>query len=236
MEIQNFLSEGEKFFLPNLSVDTVIIGYEDKQLKCLLLQVGDKWLLPGGYLRRDQSVEEAAQAVLSDRAGLSDPHLQFLSVFGQSGRNFSEEWSRFFEKNQMVWDKNSWVNDRFVSLVYYSLVNIKVTQPKIGVFDKAYGWFPLNDLPEMWMDHQQMVLTAKKHLMQTVVDNPIIYNLLPEYFTMPDLHQLHQIILEKEVDRSRFQKKMLSLDIFERLAEQPKDKPGRNPFQYRIKK
>ena len=91
MDFRKFIEQGEKLFLPNLSVDMVIIGFHEEKLKCLLLQIGDRWLLPGGYIFRSESVEAATVRILKERTGLLDPHFKFLSVFGGEDRNFTEE-------------------------------------------------------------------------------------------------------------------------------------------------
>ena len=80
MDIQDFLQHANELYLPQLSVDIAIVGYEEKELKCLLLQIGDKWLLPGGFIGRDESVDQAAVKVLKERTGLENSHLKFLSV------------------------------------------------------------------------------------------------------------------------------------------------------------
>ena len=87
----------------------------------------------------------------------------------------------------------------------------------------------------MWMDHKDIVLTARKQLRKDIRQEHTTYNLLPEVFTMPDLYQLHQAILGEKIDRSRFQKTMLATGLFERLPKLEKKSPGRNPYQYRIK-
>jgi hypothetical protein len=88
----------------------------------------------------------------------------------------------------------------------------------------------------MWMDHRDIVLEAKERLKEDVQQEPLTYNLLPTEFTMPQLHQLHQTILEETLDRSRFQKKMIGSGFFERLPKLQTDAPGRKPYQYRVKK
>lgn len=234
MDIQNFLERGADYFLPNLSVDLVIIGYKDDELKCLLLKIGDKWLLPGGHIRREESVEYAAIRVLKDRTGLGNPHLKFLSVFGDHNRKFTREWKAFFEKSGLAWKDDCWLNSRFVTLAYYSLVNIDETHPTVGGFDESFAWFNFEDLPDMWMDHKSIVQEARNRLKEDIRQEQVSYKLLPDPFTMPELHQLHQTILEEKIDRSRFQKKMLSIGIFERLPKRQKESPGRNPYQYRV--
>ena len=236
MHFQEFIEEGEKKYLPNLSVDMVIIGYHEAKLKCLLLQIGDKWLLPGGYVLRTESVEDATVRILRERTGLKHPHFKFLSVFGGEDRKFTEEWKQFFEENHLPFKENTWLNDRFVTLAHYSLVDFEKTKPIIGNLDDAFAWFSINELPKMWMDHKEIVLTAKKRLKEDIQHEQLTYNLLPKEFTMPQLHGLHQTILEENLDRSRFQKKMIASGAFERLPKLKKETPGRNPYQYRVKK
>lgn len=235
MNLKTFLEQGTDHFLPNLSIDLVIIGYQEKTLKCLLLQIGDKWLLPGGYIRIEESVNNAAKRILKDRTGLEDAHLKFLSVFGDPDRRFTEEWKAFLEKSGLSWRDDYWFNARFVTLAYYSLVNIDQTTPVVGGFDESFAWFNFDELPPMWMDHQSIVLEARNRLKEDLRQELVSYNLLPDRFTMPELHQLHQTILEEKLDRSRFQKKMLSTGLFERLPKRQKKSPGRNPYLYRVK-
>ncbi len=235
MDYQKLLAHGNDYFLPNLSIDLVIIGYEEDDLKCLLLKFGDKWLVPGGYVKIEESVDESVKRILEERTSLEDPHLKFLSVFGNHDREFSEEFKAFFKKSGMTWNKDYWFNNRFVTLAYYSLVNIEHTHPQVDDFFSDYAWFSFDDLPDMWMDHKSIVLKARNRLKEDAKHEVVVHNLLSKAFTMPELHQLYQSILEKKLDRSRFQKKMLSLGVFERLPELKKESRGRNPYQYRQK-
>lgn len=236
MDVKEVLENGHLYFLPNLSVDTVIIGYRNNSLQCLLLKAGEKWLLPGGYVKNDESVEEAAYNILKMRTGLEDTYLKFLAVFGDKDRRFLEVGKKLLKRLGMEWSEDYWLNNRFVSLAYYALVNIEETHPSVGFFDEAFAWFDFEDLPEMWMDHKDIVLTAQKQLRRDARREYATYNLLPEVFTMPDLHELHQTILGEKIDRSRFQKTMLGTGLFERLPKLQKKSPGRNPYQYRLKK
>lgn len=234
-DLKRFLERGNEFILPNLSIDMVIIGYRDEELKCLLLQIDDKWMLPGGFILKDESVEDAVKRVLKERTSLHDTHFKFLEVFGDKERRFKEMWKEFYEKSGLTWTDDCWLNSRFITLAYYALVNIEHTFPALNEIDQAFAWFSFDDLPTMWMDHKSIVLSARNRLKEDMKQEQITFNLLPTEFTMPQLHQLHQIILEEKLDRSRFQKKMLSSNLFERLSEQHKDSPGRNPYHYRIK-
>ncbi|WP_168731216.1 NUDIX hydrolase [Robertkochia marina] len=235
MDIRSFFEYGHEEYLPHLSSDVVVIGYAEEKLKCLLLRIGARWLLPGGFIKLDESVEEAASRILTERTGLNDPHLKFLSVFGKSERNFAEEWKEHLEKFGVSWKQDLWINKRFVSLAYYSLVNIPDTHPVTGPLDEAFGWFDLDELPPMWMDHRDIALMARHKLRSDIRKDLVTHHLLPRHFTMPQLHQLHQVILNKDLDRSRFQKQMLATGFFERLPKLQKETRGRNPYQYRIK-
>lgn len=236
MDLKNFLEQGFDYFLPNLSIDLVIIGYDDNTLKCLLLKIGDKWLLPGGYIGRDESVPDAAVRILQHRTGIAEPHLKFLAVFGDRNRRFTDEWRAFWEKIGQEWKEDSWLNTRFITLAYYSLVDIGNTFPAVHDFDEDFGWFDFDELPDMWMDHRSIVLEARNRLKEDIKHEEVTYKLLPGQFTMPELHQLHEAILETKLDRSRFQKKMLSTGMFERLPKRQQETPGSNPYQYRVKK
>ena len=236
MDLKEFLEKGSDHFLPNLSIDLVIIGYQQNELKCLLLKIGEKWILPGGYIGREESVDDAAIRILKERTGLADPHLKFLSVFGDRNRRFTEEWKDFLKESDIPWDEESWFNDRFVTLAYYSLVNLENTHPVVHSIDEDFCWSNFAELPQMWMDHGSIISQARNRLKEDIQQQPVTFNLLPSQFTMPELHQLHQTILEEPLDRSRFQKKMLASGIFERLPKRHQELPGRNPFQYQVKK
>ena len=235
MDVEDFLQNGTQTYLPNLSLDHVILGYEEGQLKCLLLQTGERWNLPGGLIKREESVEEAVDRVLSERTGLSHGHREFLAVFGKRDRSFAEQWRQMLESMGHHWKPDFWINDRFVTLGYYSLVNIQQVSPIKGEYNQDIAWFSLQELPPMWMDHKDIALFAHLKLKQDLKEQLASHHLLDAEFTMPELHRLHQAILEQELDRSRFQKKMLSSGKFERLTQKKTEKRGRSPFQYRAK-
>ena len=236
MDAKKILEKGAEMFLPNLSIDLVIVGYDGDGLKCLLLRVGEKWVLPGGYVKRDESVESAMRRTLKERTSLENPFYKFLAVFGNKERHFGQEFKSSFAANGIPWDESYWINDRFVTLSYYSLVNMDETHPSISGFDEEFGWFSFKSLPPMWMDHKEIVLTARKQLKKDIDFDLLTPNLLPPQFTMPQLHRLHEAIRGETLDRSRFQKRMLATGQLERLSKLKKDTRGSNPYQYKVKK
>lgn len=237
MDMKKFLLEGQNEFLPNLSIDHVIVGYQHQQLQCLLLRIEDKWILPGGYVGRQEAVDHASIRILKERTGLHAPHLKFLSVFGNSERRFGSHWEQLVTRiSGIPFNKDFWINDRFVTLAYYSLVPIEKVEVMAGEYDEEIAWHSFDALPEMWLDHKEIANTARQKLKTDLQSDQLSFNLLPEEFTMPELHQLHEHILDKKIDRSRFQKTMLAGGQFERLPERKKESPGRNPYLYKVKK
>lgn len=235
MNVQEIIQNGASYFLPNLSIDTVVLTYHQGEIKCLLLRIGEKWLLPGGYIKRDEDVEQAFESIIKNRTGLDCVHHKFLKVFGKSDRKFGEVLEQFFVSKGVRFEADSWMNERFVSLAYYALVPYASTQPEISEFDEEYKWFSLSDLPPMWMDHMLITREALDKLRKDVQTEYNAHHLLGNRFTMPELHKLQELILGEQIDRSRFQKKMLSLDRFERLPKVKTQSAGRSPFEYKLK-
>ena len=212
------------------------MGYEKGSIKCLLLRVADQLALPGGFIKRNESVEDASTRILSERIGMSRTHSNFLAVFGHEDRQFQAQWRKLLADMQLPWEDDYWINERFVTLAHYALVNMADSEVRPGEFVDEIAWIDFNELPRMWVDHRSIALAARERLKEDVKKDQISYKLLPEPFTMPELHRLHQAILEKKLDRSRFQKNMLSTGRFERLQQIVRETPGRNPFQYREKR
>jgi ADP-ribose pyrophosphatase YjhB (NUDIX family) len=235
MELQKILEHGERYFLSNLSIDLVIIGYKNGKLKCLLLKLGNKWVLPGGYIKIKESTDDAVTRILEERTRLKNPHFKFLDVFGNKDRKFTEEFKAFFDKKKLPWREDYWINNRFVTMAYYSLVAIDDTDSKPGDFDEAAHWFSFDNLPDIGLDHGAILDTARTRLKEDIQREQLTYNLMPNEFTMPQLHSLHQTILMKSLDRSRFQKKILASGMFKRLPKVKKETPGSNPYQYSLK-
>lgn len=236
MDIKEIIRKGSELFLPNLSIEIAVIGFQDNELKILLLEFDNKWMLPGGYIYQDESVDDASKRILFERTGLHHYFMKIFQVFGSASRSFPEEIRLILEKIDVHWSDGRWMGDRFISTAFYALVDINQVNPNGGMFSQTTKWCHLKDLPDMWFDHKEIGIEALKKLKEDVATSHHSYNMLPEKFTMPELHQLQEQILEKKLDRSRFQKKMLSLDLFERLPEPKEGVPHRRPFLYKLKK
>ena len=232
MDLKNIIGQSSEQYLPHLSVDNVIFGYQDGKLQCLLLQFGDRWLLPGGHIGKDEDVKEAARRVVKACTSLGEEFLHFFNVFGGVNRNFFDDFKRLLGNKNLPLEDGHPLLQRHITLGFIALVQIEKVSLKVGDFDDAIAWHPVDELPMMVGDHAEIIQNACEYLIGLNDYSPIGHHLLPDYFTMPQLHKLTQIISGRELDRSRFQKKMLSLDIYKRHEEITTSVRGRNPYLY----
>ena len=229
---------GEQVFLPHISLDCVIFGYEQNQVKVLLTEIQPQhWMLPGGYIKRTESLDEAAHRTLKERSGLENIFLKQFHTFGDRDREFSQEIEDFMRTYDpdLKAPKELWIAKRFISVGYYALVRIEDTKPQPGFFAGRFDWHPIRQLPHTVLDHGHIATKAFEFLCEDLTSKDVAHHLLPRKFTMPELHQLHESILNKKLDRSRFQKKMLALGIYERLPEMKEGVPHKRPYLYRFK-
>ncbi len=227
---RDFVENGQKTYLRHLSVDCVIFGFHENELKVLLIRWKDgPWCLPGGFVKKEESLNTSASRILEERTGLNDIFLQQFHVFGDANR----------EKNKKNFNsklKNSWIMDRFVTVGYYALVEYSKVKPKPDWLSDECSWWDIHSIPSLVYDHNEILEKALEVLRLSLNDHPIGYNLLPEKFTMPELQRLYETILDKEIDRRNFQKKLLSLDILVRLEERKTGGAHKAPYLYRFDK
>lgn len=238
-DLYKFVNEGYNIFLRNISIDCVIFGYHENQLKVLLNRYKkiNYCCLPGGHVKQDESTDDAAKRILNDRTGLKKIYLQQFQTFGDPNRLKNsispEEFSKVFEIEPEVL---KWLFDRMISLGYYALVEYSKVKPKPDVFAEECFWCDIHQVPALIFDHNKIIEVALKTLKMQLSHQPIGLNLLPEKFTMPELMRLYETILESNIDRRNFQKKMLSLDILIKHDERRNIGPHRAPSLYSFNK
>lgn len=232
--IKDFIVEGLEVYLPSLSLDCVIFGFHETQLKVLLLKMKNakQWCLPGGFVFKDEDVDEAAQRVLKERTGLSKIFLRQFNVFGKPKRSDSNFHREILRKDGIELDDDHWLFRRFVTIGYYALVEYSHVNPEPDNFSDHCTWRDVNDLPDLMMDHRQIATEALGTLQTHLNYHPIGYNLLPAKFTMPQLQKLYETILNKKLDRRNFQRKILSYGILKRLKEVKKGGAHKAPYLY----
>lgn len=227
----DFLKNGEQLYLRHLSIDCVIFGFHENELKVLLLKWNDgPRSLPGGFVKKEESLDDAAIRVLRERTGLKDIFLRQFYTFGDPQR----------EKNKYKYEyaaKGEWIKTtRFISVGYYALVEFSKVNPRPDIFSEDCQWIDIASVPKLVFDHNAILTKALETLRLSLNDHPIGYTLLPEKFTMPELQRLYETILGTSLDRRNFQKKMLGMEILQRLQIRKTGGAHKAPFLYRFDK
>ncbi len=219
--------------LKHISVDCVIFGFHANQLKVLLLHMkySDKWALPGGFIKVDESLETAASRTLEERTGLLDIFLKQFRVFSDPKRSKFNPAVKDLQKTEG--DQSlKWFDMRFISVGYYALVEYSKVNPKPDSFSDKCEWKSLDEIEDLIIDHELILEKALATLRRQLSYQPIGFNLLPSQFTMPELQKLYETILGKPLDRRNFQRKILSYKILNKLGERKAGQANKAPFLY----
>jgi 8-oxo-dGTP diphosphatase len=180
-----------------LAVDCVVFGLDETDLKVLLIQrklqpFQHTWALPGGFVRIDETIDEAARRELEEEAGVTDVYLEQLYTFGVLDRDPRE---------------------RVVAVAYYALAKLSDHRIRAATDAMGVGWFGLDDLPKLAFDHTEIVSRAHERLRGKVRYAPVGFELLPPRFSLTQLQRMYEIILGKELDKRNFRKKILAMDL-----------------------
>jgi 8-oxo-dGTP diphosphatase len=186
-----------------LTVDCVVFGYDEGELKVLLIERAlepfkGKWALPGGFVRLEETIDEAARRELAEEAGLKDVFLEQLYTFGTVDRDPRE---------------------RVVSVAYYALVKLAAYNTKAATDAADAKWFPISKVPKLAFDHADILATALTRLKGKVRYQPIGFELLPPKFTLSQLQQLYEAVLGTDLDKRNFRKKVLGFGLLVPLKE-----------------
>ncbi|WP_114752207.1 NUDIX hydrolase [Pleomorphovibrio marinus] len=229
-EIKPIKTKDEPNLIPHLTIDCVVFGFHDSNLKILLLKWKNTkgWSLPGSVVMQEESIDEAAKRILKERTGLKDIFLRQFHTFGEVKRYDLERHRNLLSH---LIERNLWY-ERAISIGYYALVDYKSVFPNPDEFTDDCEWWDLHDLPTLLFDHKQILDKAHHSLRLELNFQPIGYNLLPKKFTMPELQRLYEAILQKKIDPRNFQKKILKTGVVTRLDEVKKGVAHRAPFLY----
>lgn len=215
-------AEAKEIYLPHISVDPVVFGFDENELKVLLVRMHYKkqWLLPGGFILKDEDLDEGVMRVLKSRAGVTNVFLEEFGVFGRKNRS-----EHYFEE----FDETLFQKQRFISIGYYALYNSAEIEPVMDDVSEACEWVYLKQLTEidLAMDHREIIEKALLTLREKIAFKPIGYNLMPEKFTLPELQKLYEAILGKELNRGNFYRKIKNLGVLKKLDEQKYRGPHR---------
>ncbi|WP_374950181.1 NUDIX domain-containing protein, partial [Mucilaginibacter sp.] len=206
-ELEDFSAEAYRIYLDHISIDCVVFGFHEGQMKVLMLKSKNEegWQLPGGFVLKDEPIDDAATRILATRTGIDKIFLQQFKVFGNPGRNkqHNEMYDNLIERGK------NFFSHRFISIGYYALVDFFDVIPTPDQFSDICTWRDLDDLPQFLLDHELIFKSALDTLRVQLNYQPIGYNLMPKEFTMPELQKLYETILGTKLDRRNFQRRML---------------------------
>ncbi|MGB5370059.1 MAG: NUDIX domain-containing protein [Flavobacteriaceae bacterium] len=224
-------------YIPNLAFDSVIFGFNGKQLKILVLEYHNTgfFALPGGFVKRNENVDEAAKRGLYERTGLDNIYLEQFHTFGNVNRTVPGVMRTILEANGYEIGEGNWLLDRFVSVAYYALINYNEVAPQPDSLSDSINWYAVDELPPLMMDHHHIVEKALSTLRDNLDKKLVGMNLLPEKFTMKDLQKVYEAVLGEKLRRTTFQRKILGMDILSRHEKLFTGGAHKAPYLYSFK-
>ena len=212
----NFYGEHSKVWL---SVDCIIFGFDEGKLKILIgkrkMDPGrGEWSLYGGFVASDESVDDAATRTLFELTGLRNLYMRQVGAFGNVDRDPGE---------------------RVVSVAYYALINVKDYDDELRR-EHGVEWKDINEIPQLYSDHNEMVNKARKMMQQKLSSEPVGFRLLPSLFTLTQLQKLYEAVNGEELDKRNFRKRIKEMDYIEKTELIDKTSSKRGAHLYRFNK
>ena len=202
-----------------MSVDCIIFGFDEGKLRVLIgrrhMDPGrGEWSLYGGFVRSDESINDAANRVLFDLTGLRNLYMRQVGAFGSVDRDPGE---------------------RVISIAYYALINVKDYEDELR---KEHGveWVNIDEIPELYSDHNEMIRKARKLMRQKISSEPIGFRLLPSLFTLSQLQKLYEAVHGEDLDKRNFRKRIKEMDFIEKTGLIDKTGSKRGAYLYRFNK
>ncbi|MBE7173308.1 MAG: NUDIX hydrolase [Williamsia sp.] len=202
-----------------IAVDCTIFGFDGKELKILLIKRGfeperGNWSLMGGFVQEEESFESAAARILKELTGLEDVYMEQLHAFSETDRDPIE---------------------RTISVAYFALIDIHKYEKQINANYHA-EWVSLKKSPKLIFDHARIVEMARKKLRYKAAFHPILFELLPGKFTLPQLQTLYEGVYGSIIDKRNFSRKVLSTQLLIKLKDKDKEGSKRGAFYYKLNK
>lgn len=200
-----------------LAVDCIVFGFDGETLKILLIKRGfqpekNNWSLMGGFVQPDESLDQASNRILKQLTGLEGVYLEQLQTFGDPNRDPIE---------------------RTVSVAYFALIDIHKYEAQISA-DYHAEWFPLKRTPKIIFDQQEMVELARQRIRYKAALHPILFELLPGKFTLPQLQSLYECVFNTSIDKRNFSKRVLATGLLIKLTEKDKAGSKRGAYYYQL--
>jgi 8-oxo-dGTP diphosphatase len=206
--------------IDTLSIDCLIFGFRNSELDILLIKHGEgiskgRWALPGGWIRYNESIDDAASRLLMSLTGVSNIFLEQLQAFGEVNR---------------------YPGKRVITLAYYALINAGNYSLSAGFTASDARWFKIHEVPRLPYDHNKLLRLGFQYLKHKVRHEPIGFNLLPKKFTLHQIQKLYEAILETELDKPNFRRKLLKMNLLAPCDEKQQDVSHRAASFYRFDK
>ena len=226
----------EKMFMPGIAIDTVIFGFHENRLKILLLEYEntDLFALPGGFIKKDENLNHAARRTLLDRTSLENIYLEQFYVFGDIDRHDPKPLQTIMVGKGLKYTKDHFLLKRFLTVGYYALIDYTKAIPIPDILSDKCDWHDLDHLPSLMLDHKQIIAKALETLRVNLDQKLIGFNLMPENFTMADLQSLYETVLGEKLLRTSFQRKMLNLEILQRVDKKYTGGAHKAPYLYKF--
>jgi ADP-ribose pyrophosphatase YjhB (NUDIX family) len=210
----SFYSDKDRFFV---AIDCVIFGFHEDELSLLLLKrkfepAQGMWSLMGGFLQKEESVNDAAKRILKELTGLENVFMEQVGLYGEVYRDPGE---------------------RVLSQVYYALIKIDDYDRQLVAQHNA-SWVNISKLPSLIFDHQDMVAEARNKLKIKATTEPVGFNLLPEMFTLTQLQTLYEAIYGEPIDKRNFRKRVAEMDFIEKTDKIDKNGSKRGACLYKF--
>ena len=204
---------------PSVTVDVVIFSLIDERLQVLLVRrrnepFKEMWALPGGFVRMNESLEEAAARELEEETDVTGVYVEQLYTFGQPDRD---------------------PRTRVITVAYYALVPVSAIDHQAGSDAKSTAWHPMNQLPELAFDHAKILDYAHTRLRYKLEYTSVGFELLPDTFTLSELQRAYEIILGESLDKRNFRRKILGSGILENTGQKRRTREGRPARLYRYR-
>lgn len=238
IDLLEFLATAPATYLPGVSVNTVIFTCQGDKLRVLLVNYNDlpHWYLPGGFIEKAEPLHDAARRILAESTGLTDVYIdQFLTTESQTR---SQEYfvDEVLKKLVGSLPAGHWFEQRFITVCYYALLDERKVSLQKPPFVSELKWVEMDHLPELLFEHKAIVEKALQRLQKDLDQELVGLNIMNETFTMSELQQLYEAIYQRPLHRNNFQRKMLSMNLVERLEKKYTGKAHKSPYLYRFRK
>jgi ADP-ribose pyrophosphatase YjhB (NUDIX family) len=231
--LEDYFGAGTDSFLPHVSINNVVFGYDHPHLKVLVHRIPeqDGWMLPGGYIKNEENLDEAVYRNLK-LSGIENVFFRQTGTFGDAfritGYSVMEEL-----QNSKYEDILRWASRRFITVVYYGLVKYHQTKIVNGAISSESRWMDVNNLDNLAVDHASIIAETRRVLVTELQNHPVASSLLPESFTFNELRGLYEAILNRSIERGTFRRKILKQGIVE-LIDKRQDAVGRPSHLFRF--